>query len=321
MSAFNGSGVFVISGAGLPYVSGTTISSSVANTLDSDLATGLSTCICKDGQSTPTANLTLGTYIWTNSGNAAAATDLFPVTQLQTNTFLFVAAGGTAQAITATYSPAIGTLVDGMELCARASAANTAAAPTFAPNGLTAHPITKLGGVALVAGDIYGAGHELRLRYNLANTRWELLNPAIGSVIGTTTNNNAAAGYVGEYVSSVVSSGSPVSLTTATPANVTSISLTAGDWDVSGSVGFGNSGSGVSLFFGGISNTSATFPPDTGVRSVSALGSTSTDSQILGLATTRALLSTTTTIYLVAQATFSGGSIGAYGVIEARRRR
>lgn len=57
MSGFNGSGTFNISGVGLPYVSGTTISSSVANQLNTDLATGLSTCITKDGQSTITANI------------------------------------------------------------------------------------------------------------------------------------------------------------------------------------------------------------------------------------------------------------------------
>lgn len=57
MSGFNGSGTFNISGVGLPYVSGTTISSSVANQLNTDLATGLSTCITKDGQSTVTANI------------------------------------------------------------------------------------------------------------------------------------------------------------------------------------------------------------------------------------------------------------------------
>lgn len=55
MSAFNGAGTFVISGAGLPVVTGTTISSTVENQLNTDLATGLTTCITKDGQSTTTA--------------------------------------------------------------------------------------------------------------------------------------------------------------------------------------------------------------------------------------------------------------------------
>lgn len=92
----------------------------------------------------------------------------------------WVVAGGAADAITATYSPAIvaGGLVDGLELSFRATAQNATATPTFAPNGLPAHTITKSGGAALAAGDIAGSLAEVQMRYNLANTRWELMNPA-----------------------------------------------------------------------------------------------------------------------------------------------
>jgi len=48
-------------------------------------------------------------------------------------------------------------------------------------------------------------------------------------IVGTTTNNNAQAGSVGEYIESVIASGSSVSLTTSVMVNMTSISLTAGD--------------------------------------------------------------------------------------------
>lgn len=71
MSAFNGSGTFVVTGVGLPYVTATTISSTVANQLNTDLATGLSTTICKDGQTTPTANLPMGTFKHTGAGAAS----------------------------------------------------------------------------------------------------------------------------------------------------------------------------------------------------------------------------------------------------------
>src|SRR6185437_3048659 len=50
---------------------------------------------------------------------------------------------------------------------------------SFAPDGQAAHPITKKGGAPLLAGDIPGALAECLLRYNLANTRWELLNPQV----------------------------------------------------------------------------------------------------------------------------------------------
>lgn len=53
-------------------------------------------------------------------------------------------------------------------------------------------------------------------------------------VIGTTTNNAAAAGSVGEYVSSTIAPGSAVTITTTvTSQDITTISLTAGDWLVS----------------------------------------------------------------------------------------
>ncbi len=54
---------------------------------------------------------------------------------------------------------------------------------------------------------------------------------ASGGLTGTVTNDSAAAGKVGEYVESVVG---PINYPTSggTPGNMTTISLTAGDWDV-----------------------------------------------------------------------------------------
>jgi hypothetical protein len=88
-----------------------------------------------------------------------------------------VAAGGTVDAITADYTPDI-TLSSMRIVAFVASGANTSATPTFAPDGLTAHTIVRYGGQALVAGDIPAALAVCLLQYNLANTRWELLNPA-----------------------------------------------------------------------------------------------------------------------------------------------
>ncbi len=60
--SYNGSGTFVINSAGQPVVTGTVISSTAFNALTADLATGLSTALTKDGQTTPTANLPMGTF-------------------------------------------------------------------------------------------------------------------------------------------------------------------------------------------------------------------------------------------------------------------
>lgn len=59
--AFNGSGGFGLV-SGNPVVDGTTITSSWANTTLADLAAGLSNALCKDGQSTPTADIKFGGF-------------------------------------------------------------------------------------------------------------------------------------------------------------------------------------------------------------------------------------------------------------------
>jgi len=56
--SYNGSGTFQINSAGQPVVTGTVISSTAFNALTADLATGLSTAITKDGQTTTTARIT-----------------------------------------------------------------------------------------------------------------------------------------------------------------------------------------------------------------------------------------------------------------------
>jgi hypothetical protein len=70
--SYNGSGVFNINTSGQPVVTGTVISSTAFNALTADLATGLTTALTKDGQTTPTANIPMGGFKIT--GIAAATT-------------------------------------------------------------------------------------------------------------------------------------------------------------------------------------------------------------------------------------------------------
>lgn len=118
----------------------------------------------------------------TASGSLSGATVAAQLVELDSHTGLlgrWVVAGGTADALTANFVPDV-TLVDGQMSYVRAIGANTITNPTFSPDGLTLLAIVKEGGSALEVGSIRGAGHELVLRYNLANTRWELLNPVTG---------------------------------------------------------------------------------------------------------------------------------------------
>ena len=55
--SYNGSGTFNINSTGQPVVAGTVITASAFNALTTDLATGLTTAITKDGQTTTTAQI------------------------------------------------------------------------------------------------------------------------------------------------------------------------------------------------------------------------------------------------------------------------
>jgi hypothetical protein len=58
---YNGSGTFTLP-AGNPVVTGTTISSTINNNTNSDLANGLSNAVTRNGQSPPTTNLPMGNF-------------------------------------------------------------------------------------------------------------------------------------------------------------------------------------------------------------------------------------------------------------------
>jgi len=90
------------------------------------------------------------------------------------------AAAGTANAITAAFSPSIAALTNGMTLHVRASAANTSTTPTFTPaDGLIgAKTIVKGNNLPLVAGDIAGVGHWIELKYDTTLDKWVIQNPA-----------------------------------------------------------------------------------------------------------------------------------------------
>ena len=113
---------------------------------------------------------------------------------------LYVAAGGSSDIITGTFTPAVTALVSGLTLYVRAATANTTTTPTFSANGLTARTIVKLNNQALAVGDIAGAGHILILQYDATNTVWELVNPAtvgVAKIIGILPTANGGTNLGG----------------------------------------------------------------------------------------------------------------------------
>lgn len=160
---------------------------------------------------------------------------------------------------------------------------------------------------------------------DLVGTTWTLTayGLTVQDTLGSITNDAAIVGGVGELLSSTVATGASVSLTTATPANVTSVSLTAGDWDVSGTVDY-NPGATTSItrLAQGVSSTSATLgAQDTYSQSASAADVPTAIVIALPTPVTRISLAATTTIYLVASATFTVSTLTAFGSIRARRVR
>lgn len=146
---------------------------------------------------------------------------------------------------------------------------------------------------------------------------------------GTITNDSVQAGSISEFVTATVPVGSAVALTTAVAANVTSISLTAGDWDVSSVVDFNLAGATPTVLQSGPSLSTGVLPTQPGGAGLGTDGLTSmlstvvagTGVIVLGGNLVRLSIASTTTVFLVASATFSVGTIGAYGTIRARRKR
>ena len=123
-----------------------------------------------------------------------------------------------------------------------------------------------------------------------------------------------------EEVSSKVAVGSPVSLTTSTAANITSISLPAGVWDVSGNVNYKLGAATATQALSSINTTSATQLADgTEVYSAVIFGVGISITDTTSMPRKRLVLTSTTTVYLVGQCAFTAGAVDAYGSLSAVR--
>lgn len=148
--------------------------------------------------------------------------------------------------------------------------------------------------------------------------------------VGTTTNDNAPAGNLGEFVTSSVPVGSQVALSNGVTANMTSIVLTAGDWDLNVQTNFNAAAATFTDVRMGPSPTSASLATQTanGVVGTDALVisplsvTTATGVYTLGNVDIRISTASTVTIYATAQVNgLSAGTVSVYGTIRARRVR
>jgi hypothetical protein len=190
--SFNGTGTFVINSSGQPVVSSTVISATVFNALTADLATGLSTCITKDGQTTPTNNIPMGGFKITGLGAGTVGTDAVRLSQLQAGAAQLLAVSGT-DTLTALGTPTLTAYATGNLFYFVAAATNTTSV-TLNVDGLGAKAVTRHGSTALVAGDIL-AGEVCLVVYD--GTRFQLLNPTSYTNLNVSGVLSLAAGAVG----------------------------------------------------------------------------------------------------------------------------
>jgi hypothetical protein len=180
--SFNGSGTFQINTAGQPVVAGTTITATAFNALTADLATGLSTCMTKDGQTVATGNIPMGNNRITGMGAGTAATDAANLTQVQTTAAKLLTVSGT-DTITASGTPTVAAYTSGAMYYFSPAATNTGAV-TINIDSLGAKNITKEGSTALAAGDLT-SGKIAVIVYD--GTRFQLVNAGASSSTGNIT--------------------------------------------------------------------------------------------------------------------------------------
>lgn len=149
-------------------------------------------------------------------------------------------------------------------------------------------------------------------------------NPYSGQVPGTVTNDNANAGNLGEFISSQLPIASALSLSTGSVLTITSMPLSAGDWDVWGMVGFnGAASTTVGVVTGSISlvnnvHDTTQVPVNTYYNNVAVFAQAALR---LPVGTSRISVATSTTVFLVESLTFGTSTAVGFGNLNARRMR
>lgn len=160
------------------------------DTQDNDFATGINTCLTKDGSNTPSTNLPMGGYKHTNVANGTARNDYGALGQVQDGIVSYLGTtGGTTTAFTVTATPTITTLTTGAHYRFKANAANTGAS-TLKIDGTAATTMQRQG-TALVGGE-FKANDIVDVVYD--GTNFQIINIAPAPLFIDRTNNRIGIG-------------------------------------------------------------------------------------------------------------------------------
>lgn len=136
---------------------------------------------------------------------------------------------------------------------------------------------------------------------------------------GITSGSYASSGNTGEIILSQILYDSSVSFSSGSIKNLTSITLTAGNWLLFGNINWTCTESSITYGYIGISVTSATLA-DTSLFTVIPSTGISNNAVLSGNAVSYPVsITTTTTYYMVGQIGFSSGTASGCGLIYAVR--
>lgn len=138
------------------FVAGTTAVAADVNSWLDDLGLEIANSVAKDGQSTMTGALKMGSQRITVLGDATARTDAAKVSQVQDGSYIYGTTGGTANAQTLTPSPAITAYAAGQKFRVKiGSGLTNTTAVTFQVSGIASPKDLKHhDGSALVGGEL-----------------------------------------------------------------------------------------------------------------------------------------------------------------------
>ena len=205
----------------------------LASRMDAEMdgfATGLSTCITKDGQQTLTADIPFSNFKITLLASGISVTDAANIGQLRSASAEYASAGSVDN-YTAGFSPTLTAVSTGMALNVYFGRTNVGGSTaTFNPDGLGASPLVGANGSAITAAGGIKVGMGRVVRYG---TSWYYTPPSspaglFGLTDGGVIAYNATGGTVQNNTSYLVNATSTVQVVnlSASPSTGDAVALT-----------------------------------------------------------------------------------------------
>lgn len=301
--AWNGVGTFLLNPLFSPESNGNVVDAVRYNGLTNDIAQGITACLAKNGENTPTANLPMGGYKHTGAGAATAAGEYAVYEQVALLADLILTTTNKGADLVGylynagydldTVGDALDSLFDAIQ-------------------------------------DLIGTANQITVTQTTATSitlsfPTAVQFPGTVSSAGFTDGVAVPSGQVGEVITTTLST--PAAMTTGTNVNVQTLNLPPGHWEINGTLVFNPDSAYVGAATGGgLSIIPTTLPAEEFrtllIGSNVALGVIPAAFNLTYPVPPRPLVnSASQIIYLVAQASFSAGSVTVSGLIRARRVR